>query len=371
MDLENQKDFNWENSAWNVLKTMMKEPNFLIQHQIGTFNDFLDKGLKNVIEQFNPIILNYDFTCQQKLYKFKEESKFYDCEQWKSLVVEDDWIEYKELSDIYKLFKDHYSFINNKITTVDLSEHLSISSEKEALLQTEFKEFVENNLEFKTVQVNKHRFDLEIEIYLNSITPPTIYENNGSQKIMYPNEARLRNFTYGSTVFIDFRFVTKERYGIGLESIKENSPTTIHKVQCGKLPIMLGSKACILSSLSYNKKIDYEECEFDEGGYFIVNGTEKVIVSQERQAENKLYAFKNTKSQHKYAYIVEIKSLPDKKILTPKSIQVKITSKEGIHGRNIKVSIPHIKQDVPLFVVFKALGITNDLVPSIGSIIQV
>lgn len=361
MDLENQKEFNWENSAWNVLKTMMKEPNFLIQHQIGTFNDFLDKGLKNVIEQFNPIILNYDFTCQQKLYKFKEESKFYDCEQWKSLVVEDDWIEYKELSDIYKLFKDHYSFINNKITTVDLSEHLSISSEKEALLQTEFKEFVENNLEFKTVQVNKHRFDLEIEIYLNSITPPTIYENNGSQKIMYPNEARLRNFTYGSTVFIDFRFVTKERYGIGLENLKENSPTTIHKVQCGKLPIMLGSKACILSSLSYNKKIDYEECEFDEGGYFIVNGTEKVIVSQERQAENKLYAFKNTKSQHKYAYVVEIKSLPDKKILTPKSIQVKITSKEGIHGRNIKVSIPHIKQDVPLFVVFKALGITNDL----------
>ena len=54
------------------------------------------------------------------------------------------------------------------------------------------------------------------------------------------------------------------------------------------------------------------------------------------------------------------KSLPDKKVLTPKNIQVKITSKETIHGRNIKVSIPHIKQDVPLFVVFKALGIVSD-----------
>ena len=42
------------------------------------------------------------------------------------------------------------------------------------------------------------------------------------------------------------------------------------------------------------------------------------------------------------------------------NIQVKITSKENIHGRNIKVSIPHIKQDVPLYVVFKAMNVTND-----------
>ena len=60
------KQFSWENSAWRVLKSMMKEKSFLIQHQIGTFNDFLDKGLRNVIEQFNPIILNYDFAAQQK-----------------------------------------------------------------------------------------------------------------------------------------------------------------------------------------------------------------------------------------------------------------------------------------------------------------
>ena len=52
---------------------------------------------------------------------------------------------------------------------------------------------------------------------------------------------------------------------------------------------------------------------------------------------NKIYVFKNSKSQSKYSYICEIKSLPNKKVLTPKNIQVKITSKESIHGRNIKV----------------------------------
>lgn len=350
-DSEQSKSFDWQNGAWKILKEMLTSPGFLIQHQIGPFNDFLDKGLPNVIEQFNPITLNYDFITEQKFFKFKSDSKYYE---------NDNWIEYRELSDIHKIFKDKYSIVNNQITTIDLSEQLGTPNDKDQLLQTEFQEFVEEHLEFKTIEVNKHRYDLEINIYFNSITPPVIYENNGSQKVMYPNEARARNFTYASNTFIDFHFKTIERYGESFCNTKEHPVTIIPKVTCGKLPIMLGSKACILSSKTYNRKIDYEECEYDEGGYFIVNGTEKVLVCQERQAENKVYVFENSKSQSKYSHICEIKSLPDKKVLTPKNIQVKITTKETIHGRNIKVSIPHIKQDVPLYVVFKAMNVTND-----------
>ena len=346
-------NFDWDSSAWKILKLLMSEKKFLVQHQISSFNLFLDKGLKNVIEQFNPISLNYDYVIKQKFYRFKEESKFYNDDNCS-------WTEYLELTDLYKMFKDDYSIVNNQITTLDLSEHLNVSSDKESLLQAEFKEFIENHLEFKTLDVNKHRYDLEIEVYFNSITPPTIYENNGSQKKMYPNEARLRNFTYASNLYIDVSYKTLERKGMGLNDEHISEVKKIHKVNCGKLPIMLGSSACILSSKSYNKAIDYEECEYDEGGYFIINGTEKVLVSQERQAENKAYCFRNPKSQSKYCYICETKSLPDKKVLTPKNIQVKITTKETIHGRNIKVSIPHIKQDVPLFVVFKALGVVSD-----------
>ena len=119
----NQLD--WEKAAWEILKHMMKEPRFLIQHQISPFNDFLDKGLKNVIEQFNPIILNYDFIQEQKFYKFKEDSKYNE---------NNEWIEYRELSDINKMFKNKYSIINNQITTIDLAEHLTLSQEKDQLL---------------------------------------------------------------------------------------------------------------------------------------------------------------------------------------------------------------------------------------------
>ena len=106
----------------------MKEPKFLIHHQINSFNLFLDKGLKNIIEQFNPIFLNYDFVTQQKFYRFKEESKYVD-------LSNNSWIEYNELPDLFKMFKNTYSIVNNQITTVDLSEHLSAANEKEKLLK--------------------------------------------------------------------------------------------------------------------------------------------------------------------------------------------------------------------------------------------
>ena len=350
----NEIHYDWEKGSWKILKLIMKESKFLIHHQINSFNLFLDKGLKNIIEQFNPISLNYDFVTQQKFYRFKEESKYVDLSNNK-------WNEYIELPDLFKMFKNEYSIVNNQITTVDLSEHLNAANEKEMLLEIEFKEFIEEHIEFKVVDVNKHRYDLEIRLYFNSITPPTIFENNGSQSDMYPNQSRLRNFTYASNIYINVLFKTTERKGIGLKEVVVSDFIQLNKINCGKLPVMLGSKACILSSTSFNKKIDYEECDYDEGGYFIINGTEKVLVSQERQAENKIYCFKNSKSQAKYAYVCEVKSLLDKKVLTPKNVQVKITSKETIHGRNIKVSIPHIKHDVPLFVVFKALGVISDL----------
>ena len=346
--------FNWEQGAWQILRLMMNEPKYLIQHQVLSFNEFLDKGIRNVISQFNPIVLNYDYVSKQKFYRLKEGSNYL------TMNGQNDWTEYTEIADIYQTFKDKYYVSNQRVITIQLSEQNNAIEEKDKHLQSEFKKFTENHIEYYSIDVHKHRYDVEIEMEFNSITPPTIFENNGSQKIMYPNDARLRNFAYSSNLFIDVKFKTRERYGPGFIYTKESDVKTIPKVNCGKIPIMVGSKACILSTKSNHRKIEYEECEYDEGGYFIINGTEKVIICQERQAENKIYVFHNSKTQSKYSHVCEIKSLPDKRIVTPKNIQVKITSKETMYGKNIKVSIPHIKQDVPLFVVFKVLGVTSD-----------
>ena len=348
------EQYNWEKGAWQILRMMMNEPKYLIQHQVVSFNEFLDKGIRNVIAQFNPIVLNYDYVSKQKFYRLKDTSSYL------SMNSQNDWTEYTDITDIYQTFKEKYYVSNQRVITIQLSEQNNAIEEKDKHIQVEFKKFTENHIEYYSIDVHKHRYDVEIEMDFNSITPPTIFENNGSQKIMYPNDARLRNFAYASNLFIDVKTKTRERYGPGFIYTKESESKTIPKVNCGKIPIMVGSKACILSTKTNHRKIEYEECEYDEGGYFIINGTEKVIICQERQAENKIYVFHNSKTQSKYSHVCEIKSLPDKRIVTPKNIQVKITSKETMYGKNIKVSIPHIKQDVPLFVVFKVLGVISD-----------
>lgn len=271
-----------------------------------------------------------------------------------------EWCEYNELADIYKIFKDKYYNHQEKTRLIDLAAPINIEEDQKEILQRDFDIFISNNLEFKVIEVNKHRYDLSIEITFESINTPRIYENNGAQSIMYPNEARLRNFTYASDIFIKVNFSCIKRYGMGLNKVHKYDDVVIPNIKCGKLPIMLGSKACVLSTITTNRKIDYEECDYDQGGYFIINGTEKVLVSQERQSENKMYCFKNRRTQQKYSYICEIRSVPNKKVFTPKNVQVKITSKSNIHGKNIIITIPHIRKEIPLFVIFKVLGIVTD-----------
>lgn len=185
------------------------------------------------------------------------------------------------------------------------------------------------------------------EIYL---MPAIIHENDGSTKKMQPEEARLRNFTYSSDLYTDITIRCKVD---GNETKKKLS-----KISLGKIPVMLKSKLCILNNINTVEK--QYECKFDLGGYFIINGSEKAVVSQERRAENRIYVCKNVKSQAKYSCVAECHSVPTGRILTPKSVQVKIMSKGTLRGKQIKVSIPHIRQDIPLSVIFKCLGVVKD-----------
>ena len=60
----------------------------------------------------------------------------------------------------------------------------------------------------------------------------------------------------------------------------------------GQIPIMLKSKLCVLNNLPGNTCFDMGECKYDQGGYFIIDGKEKVLIAQERQTENKIFTFK-------------------------------------------------------------------------------
>jgi DNA-directed RNA polymerase II subunit RPB2 len=205
------------------------------------------------------------------------------------------------------------------------------------------------------------RYSLEIFITFENfhIYRPQIHENNGAIKLMFPQEARLRNFTYASAMTIDINIKYIIRDGENLDNVK-TLYKTLPKIHIGKLPIMLKSNICVLNQYKYVDNQHTGECKYDAGGYFIINGSEKTVLGQERAAENRVYCFNISKNDTKYTWKAEIKSVPDFKCISPKQINMMISSKNNGFGFPICLQIPRVKQPIPLFIVFRALGVISD-----------
>lgn len=101
-----------------------------------------------------------------------------------------------------------------------------------------------------------------------------------------------------------------------------------------------------------------------QGGYFIINGSEKVLIAQERLAGNHVYVFAKA-APSAVTHLAEIRSAVEKGGKTVSTMQVKIfrqsnMDKGGTTGQAIRTTLPYIRNDVPIVVVFRALGIIND-----------
>lgn len=202
---------------------------------------------------------------------------------------------------------------------------------------------------------NCFKYTLSIEVKNPTLSKPMIYEKDGSTKIMTPTDARNRNVTYAAPLTIDLVIKTKTFDSTTGEVIEEDK--RINNVNLGKIPIMVNSRYCVLNTCS--NLIQDDECRYDYGGYFIINGNEKVIISQDRIAENKSYVFLNNKVST-YSHVAEIRSVTENKFSVPKTTSIKLSAKANQFGRYIRVVVHHIKHDIPLFVLFRALGIESD-----------
>ena len=204
-------------------------------------------------------------------------------------------------------------------------------------------------------------YSLEMIITFDNfqIHRPQIHENNGATKIMFPQEARFRNFTYSSAMTLDINIKIIKRYGEKLDKI-ENLYQKLPRIHIGKLPIMLKSSICILKQYNHLDSNITGECKYDGGGYFIINGSEKTCLAQERAAENNIMCFNVKKNNNKWNWLAEIKSIPDDKCISPKQINITIASRNNGSGHAIYIHIPRIKTPIPIFIVFRALGIIAD-----------
>jgi DNA-directed RNA polymerase II subunit RPB2 len=238
---------------------------------------------------------------------------------------------------------------------------------------------------------------------------PIIYDDNNTH-YMFPNEARLRNMTYGITVhydveveIIDILDENEPPTIIGLPDIIEDveqeggvpgrrrgtkripveltateaamikeatkssmiskntqkQTVMLEKILLGRFPIMVQSHHCVLSGLPREVRHTMGECLNDIGGYFIIDGKEKTVVAQEAFGDNMLYVHKV--DDDTVLYSAEIKSVSENLSKPVRTLSVKLLKPTKKYTMmNIVVNIPNVRKPVPLFIVFRALGIISD-----------
>jgi DNA-directed RNA polymerase II subunit RPB2 len=185
---------------------------------------------------------------------------------------------------------------------------------------------------------------------------PTIYDDKNVH-YMYPNEARLRNMTYGFTIHYDVDVDIFVYKGDDKEPIKITK--TIPNVFLGRFPIMVNSTLCILSGLSKDIKYNMGECRQDYGGYFIIDGKEKVIIPEEKFADN-MISVKELKNDL-YSHSVEVRSVSEDSSKPKRVVAVKIVAPTDTYTNNqFVVVLPNVRKPIPLFIVMRALGIISD-----------
>lgn len=169
------------------------------------------------------------------------------------------------------------------------------------------------------------------------VDKPLMVEADGSKRDLLPMEARLRGLTYSAPIHLE---VSAHIDGVQRESFV---------TQVGRLPIMLKSKYCHLNTLKEEELINSGEDPDDPGGYFVLNGNERVLITVEDLAANKLFVEKNTVGPSKFVGRIFSEKGAYR---IPHSIE---QMKDGI----IYLSFTRFKR-VPIIVVIKALGLVRD-----------
>ena len=201
---------------------------------------------------------------------------------------------------------------------------------------TSFNNFIEKKLQEIVNEISESMASDDFEITLGKIEvgKPQVIEADGSSSFITPTDARLRNLTYSAPIKLEL-------------TVKKDDQVDSEIVDIGRIPVMVKSKICNTNGMSKEELIDNYIDPMDSGGYFIINGNERVMVMAEDLAENQPFIEKDKKGQ----LILRIFSLRG-----TYRIPTTITeSKEGI----FEVSFSRFR-DLPAIVVLKALGLTKE-----------
>jgi DNA-directed RNA polymerase beta subunit len=240
-------------------------------------------------------------------------------------------------NDIFRLTDLHFYKKNYIFNHLYNSYNKFIDEDVKNFLENEEHVFTEN-MTYTTFFKYRFKFDnvrIQEPMLDNGIEP------------LFPSVARHNNLTYSVKVFAD---VTQYQDIIDIasdEKITKKNGNTEENVIVAIIPLMVRSKYCTLTS---NRGIDKNECDYDPGGYFLVKGNEKVVICQDRMIDNKPLIF--VKKDSGLYVQVNSRSYKDKGVIQPISVRIK-------KDLELLVKVP-ILNEVNVMILLKALGLESD-----------
>lgn len=221
---------------------------------------------------------------------------------------------------------------------------------------------------------NKYMYRVEVFIgglegnELEIGTPTLSLQKTREVRVLFPNEARLRNLTYASTVYAnvlvrvtytnpsasasaDAKAEGDSQEGEGNANVMTQE---YKRMPLFQIPILLHSRYCILHGKPASFLREAGECPQDQGGYFVVEGSEKLLITRQEQAFNTMYIQPQARDP-------KVATYGNLTCLSPITRQVKVVSFHWVRATDsLHVTLPYVRKPVPLFVLFRAMGLQSD-----------
>ncbi|WP_064496710.1 DNA-directed RNA polymerase subunit B'' [Methanocaldococcus jannaschii] len=210
-----------------------------------------------------------------------------------------------------------------------------------------YNDFVENRLQKIIDEVGYIETEItggyKVKLGKIKVGKPVIKEADGSIRPITPMEARIRDLTYSVPLYLEMTPIIGEG-----EDAREGETVEVY---IGELPVMLGSKICHLYGKSREELIDLGEDPEDPFGYFIINGTEKVLITQEDLIPNRILCEKAERS----GKIVDVAKV----FSTRHGFRALCTVERHPDGL-LYATFPGMPGQIPLVILMKALGAETD-----------
>lgn len=360
-----------ESVVWNLIDCYFRDnKQSLVRHHTESYNDFFKNGIYRIFKEKNPITISSRFDA--KLGQYRSQCKMY-------FGGKDGTKIYFGKPIIYDNDNTHYMFPNEarlRNMTYGMTIHYDIEVEFIDLLEPgEQPTIIGGELEryVKSGEVDLMSDDDEDDAEYNNINGNNDknykkgtaidvgkQQGGGPKSVVIKNVREKYKLTPNIAALLkesSEKSVTQE--GILHQNIQRRTHI-LEKVYLGKIPIMVQSEFCILNGMSVDARFSVGECKSDIGGYFIIDGKEKTVVPQEKFGDNMLY-IRKISGDDDYLYSAEMRSVSENVSKPVRTLSVKIAAPGTKYtNEHIVVKIPNVRKPVPLFIVFRALGIITD-----------